>query len=221
MPALKPPLAERTALAGPAGPLQALIETPQIEGGPTQVVTAFAVVCHPHPLYAGTMDNKVVYTLARTLEQLGAPAIRFNFRGVGSSAGQYDSGRGETDDALAVIAYGRQRWPGAQLWLAGFSFGGAVALHAARGRAQRLITVAPGITTVPVTDAEPPGCPWLIVQGDADEVVPPEAVRSWAQRLSPAPELKMLPGAGHFFHGRLNELRDVVLAFMREAETRS
>ncbi len=218
MPALKPPLAERTALAGPAGPLQALIETPQPEGGATQVVTAFAVVCHPHPLYGGTMDNKVVYTLARTLEQLSAPAIRFNFRGVGSSAGRYDEGGGETDDALAVIAHGRQRWPGAQLWLAGFSFGGAVALLAAvRGEAQRLITVAPGISTVPVTDAEPPRCPWLIVQGDADEVVPPEAVRAWAQRLSPAPELKMLPGAGHFFHGRLNELRDVVLAFMREA----
>jgi uncharacterized protein len=221
MPVLKPPLAERTALAGPAGPLQALIETPQIEGAGIEVVTAFAVVCHPHPLYGGTMDNKVVYTLARTLEQLGAPAIRFNFRGVGSSAGQYDGGPGETDDALAVIAYGRQRWPGAQLWLAGFSFGGAVALRAAaRGQAQRLITVAPGISTVPVTDAEPPPCPWLIVQGDADEVVPPEAVRSWAQRLSSAPELKMLPGASHFFHGRLNELRDVVLAFMREAETR-
>ncbi len=219
MPAPKPPLAERTALAGLTGPLQALIETPQIEAGGMQVVTAFAVVCHPHPLYGGTMDNKVVYTLARTLEQLGAPAIRFNFRGVGSSAGRYDEGRGETDDALAAIAYGRQRWPGAQPWLAGFSFGGAVALRAAaQGRPQRLITVAPGISIVPVTDVEAPACPWLIVQGDADEVVPPEAVRSFAQRLSPAPELKMLAGAGHFFHGRLNELRDVVLAFMREGE---
>jgi hypothetical protein len=216
MPALKPPLAERTALAGPAGPLQALIEIPQIEGGGTEAVTAFAVVCHPHPLYGGTMDNKVVYTLARTLEQLGAPAIRFNFRGVGGSAGVYDEGRGETDDALAVIAHGRRRWPGAALWLAGFSFGGAVALRAAApGKPRRLITVAPGISTVRVTDAAPPGCPWLIVQGDADEVVPPEAVRSWAEQLSPAPELRMLPGAGHFFHGRLHELRDVVLAFMR------
>src|SRR5438270_430885 len=216
---IKDALAERTALAGLTGPLQALIETPQIEAGGMQVVTAFAVVCHPHPLYGGTMDNKVVYTLARTLEQLGAPAIRFNFRGVGSSAGQYDEGRGETDDALAAIAYGRQRWPGAQPWLAGFSFGGAVALRAAaQGRPQRLITVAPGISIVPVTDVEAPACPWLIVQGDADEVVPPEAVRSFAQRLSPAPELKMLAGAGHFFHGRLNELRDVVLAFMREAQ---
>jgi uncharacterized protein len=221
MPALKPPLAERTALAGPAGPLQALIETPRTEGGGMPLVTAFAVVCHPHPLYGGTLDNKVVYTLARTLEQLGAPAIRFNFRGVGASAGRYDEGRGETDDALAVIAYGRQRWPGAQLWLAGFSFGGAVALRAAaRGQPERLITVAPGVSTVPLADVEPPRCPWLIVQGDADEVVPPEAVRSFAQRLSPASELKTLPGAGHFFHGRLNELRDAVLAFMREAAAR-
>ena len=161
------------------------------------------------------MDNKVVYTVARALEQLGAPAIRFNFRGVGASTGSYDAGRGETADALAVIAYGRRRWPNAALWLAGFSFGGAVAVRAA-GEAgpQRLIAVAPGITTITVTDAAPPACPWLIVQGDADEVVPPEAVRAWAQKLSPAPEMRVLPGAGHFFHGRLNELRDVVLAFM-------
>ncbi len=216
MPLLKPPCAERATLAGPAGALQALIETPRTEGGAAQSVTAFAVVCHPHPLYGGTLDNKVVYTLARTLGQLGAPAIRFNFRGVGASEGRYDEGRGETEDALAVIAYGRRRWPGAQLWLAGFSFGGAVAVRAAaQGRPQRLIAVAPGISIVPVTDAASPACPWLIVQGDADDVVPPEAVRSWAQRLSPAPSLKILPGAGHFFHGRLSELRDVVLDFMR------
>jgi hypothetical protein len=216
MPLPKPPLAERTALAGPAGALQALIEIPQSEDGESRPVTAFAVVCHPHPLYGGTMDNKVVYTLARTLEQLGAPAIRFNFRGVGRSEGRYDEGRGETEDALAVIDYGRRRWPGAELWLAGFSFGGAVAVRAAaQGRPQRLIAVAPGISIVPVADAAPPSSPWLIVQGDADEVVPPEVVRSWAQRLSPAPAMRSLPGAGHFFHGRLNELRDVVLEFMR------
>jgi alpha/beta superfamily hydrolase len=216
MPLPKPPLAERTALPGPAGALQALIEIPQTVDGATPPVTAFAVVCHPHPLYGGTLDNKVVYTLARTLEQLGAPAIRFNFRGVGASEGRYDEGRGETEDALAVIAYGRQRWPGAALWLAGFSFGGAVAVRAAaQGGPRRLIAVAPGVSILPVTDAAPPGCPWLIVQGDADEVVPPEAVRAWAQRLSPAPVLKILPGTGHFFHGRLNELREVVLEFMR------
>ena len=211
----KPPQAERTSLPGPAGPLQALIETPVIEGQGLQPVSAFAVVCHPHPLYGGTLDNKVVYTVARALEQLGAPAIRFNFRGVGASAGSYDAGRGETADALAVVAYGRRRWPNAALWLAGFSFGGAVAVRAA-GEAgpQRLIAVAPGITTITVTDAAPPACPWLIVHGDADEVVPLEAVRAWADTLSPAPQMRVLPGASHFFHGRLNELRDVVLAFM-------
>src|SRR5205085_266833 len=108
---LPPPHAERTSLEGPAGALQALIETPVTEGEGPQPVSAFAVVCHPHPLHGGTLDNKVVYTVARALEQLGAPAIRFNFRGVGASAGGYDAGRGETADALAVVAYGRRRWP--------------------------------------------------------------------------------------------------------------
>ena len=218
----KPPQAERTSLPGPAGPLQALIETPVIEGQGPQPVSAFAVVCHPHPLYGGSLDNKVVYTVARTLEQLGAPAIRFNFRGVGASAGSYDAGRGETADALAVIAYGRRRWPNAALWLAGFSFGGAVAVRAA-GEAgpQRLIAVAPGITTIAVTDAAPPACPWLIVHGDLDEVVPLEAVRAWADTLSPAPQMRVLPGASHFFHGRLNELRDEVLAFMASQDERA
>jgi hypothetical protein len=219
---LRPPRTERTTLAGPAGPLQALIETPVIDGPEPQPVSAFAVVCHPHPLYGGTLDNKVVYTVARALEQLGAPAIRFNFRGVGASAGSYDAGRGETADALAVIAHGRRRWPNAALWLAGFSFGGAVAVRAAGEAApQRLIAVAPGMTTISVTDAAPPACPWLIVQGDLDEVVAPEAVRAWAETLSPAPEMRVLPGAGHFFHGRLNELRDVVLAFMASHDTRA
>jgi hypothetical protein len=218
----RPPQAERTSLPGPAGPLQALIETPVIDGPGPQPVSAFAVVCHPHPLYGGSLDNKVVYTVARTLEQLGAPAIRFNFRGVGASAGSYDAGRGETADALAVIAYGRRRWPNAALWLAGFSFGGAVAVRAA-GEAgpQRLIAVAPGITTIAVTDAAPPACPWLIVHGDLDEVVPLEAVRAWADTLSPAPQMRVLPGASHFFHGRLNELRDEVLAFMASQDERA
>jgi alpha/beta superfamily hydrolase len=218
----RPPQAERTSLPGPAGPLQALIETPVIEGQGLQPVSAFAVVCHPHPLYGGSLDNKVVYTVARALEQLGAPAIRFNFRGVGASAGSYDAGRGETADALAVIAYGRRRWPNAALWLAGFSFGGAVAVRAA-GEAgpQRLIAVEPGITTIAVTDAAPPACPWLIVHGDLDEVVPLEAVRAWADTLSPAPQMRVLPGASHFFHGRLNELRDEVLAFMASQDERA
>lgn len=223
---LRPPRAERLSIAGPAGPLQALVETPVTDGGgPAAAVGAFAVVCHPHPLFAGTMDNKVVYTVARAFEQLGAPAIRFNFRGVGASAGSYDEGRGEAQDALAVADWGRRRWPGAQLWLGGFSFGGAVAIRIAGTAAPaRLVLVAPGITKLERTDfdlarAAPPACPWLVVQGDADEVVPPQAVISWAQALRatagvPDPRIAVLPGASHFFHGRINELRDAVLGFM-------
>ncbi len=179
---------------------------------------AFGVVCHPHPLHGGTMDNKVVWTLARAFQQFGAPTIRFNFRGVGTSEGSHDGGRGECADALAVVAYGRERWPQAALWLAGFSFGGVVALRAAAAaHPARLITVAPGITRMAVGDAAPPGCPWLIVQGGNDDVVPAAAVSAWARTLSPAPELIVLPEAGHFFHGRINELRDSIVGFMRRA----
>jgi len=223
---LKPPRAERLAIEGPAGTLQALVETPVTERGEALDVPAFAVVCHPHPLFGGTMDNKVVYTVARAFEQLGAPAIRFNFRGVAASTGSYDEGRGESADALAVIAWGRQRWPDAPLWLAGFSFGGAVALRIAEQAApERLVLVAPGITRLERADfdaarAAEPTCPWLIVQGGADDVVPAPAVLSWAAGREPAPgvpppEVSLLGDAGHFFHGRITELRDAVLAFMR------
>jgi uncharacterized protein len=219
--ASQPVRGERLTLAGPDGPLEALVETPAAETG-SSGVSAFGVVCHPHPLHNGTLDNKVVWTLARAFLQLGAPAIRFNFRGVGASGGSYDEGRGETEDALAVIAWGRQRWPGATLWLAGFSFGGVVALRAAaREQPACLVTVAPGITRIDPGDAAPPACPWLIVQGAADDVVPADVVIDWARRLSPAPELALLPGAGHFFHGRINELRDVVEGFLERTRARA
>lgn len=219
MSVVRAPRAERARLPGPAGPLEALIETPLTDDGEAaSAPPAFAVVCHPHPLYGGTLDNKVVHTLARAFNALGAPTIRFNFRGVGASAGAYDAGGGETQDALAVVAYGRRRWPGAALWLGGFSFGGSVAVRAAgSAQPQRLIAVAPGITTVGVTGAAPPACPWLIIQGDADDVVAPQAVLEWVQTLAPVPELAVLRGAGHYFHGRINELREAVLAFMARA----
>jgi alpha/beta superfamily hydrolase len=236
---IKPPRAERLVIPGPAGDIQALIETPA-DPVDTDEVRAFGVICHPHPLYGGTLDNKVVYALARAFEELGAPAIRFNFRGVGTSEGHYDEGIGETDDALAVVAYGRQRWPRAALWLAGFSFGGAVAIRAS-GRAQssssaesglpqfqpagerrdfgsleRLVVAAPAITLVDVQDVVTPS-KWLIVQGGADDVVLPDAVLEWAAKRSPAPTVSVLAGAGHFFHGRLSELREAVLTFMRDS----
>ena len=214
--ATRPPQAQRLTLAGPAGALQALLETAQPEG--ERAPHAFGVVCHPHPLHGGTLDNKVVWTVSRAFQQLGAPTLRFNFRGVGASEGTYDEGRGETTDALAVIAYGRQRFPGAALWLGGFSFGGVVAVRAAeQAHPARLVLVAPGITRIDAHGAAPPACPWLIVQGDADDVVPAQAVLGWARALSPAPTVRVLPGAGHFFHGRINELRDAVVDFMADA----
>jgi alpha/beta superfamily hydrolase len=178
---------------------------------------AFAIVCHPHPLYGGTLDNKVVYTLARAFLACGAAVVRFNFRGVGVSAGHYDEGRGETADALAAIAYGRARWPGTVLWLAGFSFGAAVAVRAAAtAEPTRLVLVAPGVTRVALDGVPSPRCPWLLVQGDADEVIEPASVLSWAQRQDRAPVLRSFPGTGHFFHGRLPELRAAVEAFITE-----
>ena len=208
--------AERLTLEGPAGKLEALIEMPADVTDATAPVHAFGVVCHPHPLYGGNMDNKVVWALSRAFQERRAPVIRFNFRGVGQSTGSYDEARGETLDALAVIAYGRKRWPQAALWLAGFSFGGVVALRAAhQGHAALLVTVAPGVTKIDPGSVVP-GCPWLIVQGDADDVVPAQVVIPWARQLAPAPTLTVIPGAGHFFHGRINELRDAVVAFLEQ-----
>jgi alpha/beta superfamily hydrolase len=199
-------------LAGPAGDIEARIETPQ---GVTQP-SAFGVVCHPHPLFGGTLDNKVVYTLARSFHDLGMPTIRFNFRGVGKSAGSYADGVGETEDALAVIAAGREKWPGAELWLAGFSFGGAVAIRAAAtANPARLVLVAPAIKRVSLEGIAVPAVPWLIVQGDADELVNAQETLEWAKPLANPPQIVVLSGVEHFFHGKLNELRDAVTVFAR------
>lgn len=207
----RPPRREPIEIGGPAGRLQALLEEPQ--EGP---VARFGVICHPHPLHGGTLDNKVVHTLARALHDLGVPTIRFNYRGVGASEGRYDDGRGETEDALAVIGWGRQRWPGAAPWLLGFSFGGIIALRAAaRAGARLLVTVAPAVGRMSGESA--PDCPWLLLQGDADEVLDSAAVLDWASRRTPAPAVRVLKGAGHFFHGRLPELREAVKAFVNES----
>lgn len=198
------------SLSGPAGTLQAIVETP----AGTTAVTRFGVICHPHPLHGGTLDNKVVHTLARAFQQLGLATIRFNFRGVGQSAGHYDEGRGEAADVLAIVAHGRSLWPGARPWLAGFSFGAGVAIRSAvQAAAERLVTVAPPVARLEQADFPAPDCPWLLVQGDADEVVDARAVLEWVARLSPAPALRVLAGAGHFFHGRLDDLRETVLTW--------
>jgi len=201
----RPPPAERVFIDGPAGPIEALVEEPAEPGA-----GVYAVCCHPHPLYGGTMDNKVVHALARAARDAGVPAIRFNFRGVGGSAGSYDNGVGETDDALAVADWALARF-GGRAWALGFSFGSFVAYGLALSRAaQRLVTVAPPVQRFDFSQLAAPHCPWLVVQGDADELVNHDAVSAWSRSLSPAPRIALFEGADHFFHGRIGELRDAV-----------
>lgn len=193
-------------VTGPAGQLQALESKPQ--GAPQ----ALAIICHPHPLHGGTLDNKIVHQLAKSFVTLGAVSVRFNFRGVGQSEGDYDEGRGERDDLLAVVEWARQQWPGLPLWLAGFSFGGFIALDAAQSlQPEWLVTVAPAVNYFPDQPASLNAVSWLLIHGDADDIVPWSAVESWVGRQGLAPEVVCVEGAGHFFHGRLNELRDIVL----------
>lgn len=207
----RPPRAERVTIPGPAGPLEALLEAPEGEA-----VAHHAVVCHPHPLFGGTLDNKVVHTLARAMQERGVPTVRFNFRGVGRSAGVYDNGVGETDDALAVADWAAVRYPGSGLWSAGFSFGSFVACRLALERAATcLVTVAPPVQRFDFEHLPVPTCPWLVVQGDNDELVNHEYVLQWARQLVPPPRVALLAGADHFFHGRLADLRARVLEFLR------
>ena len=198
---------QRLTLAGPAGDIECALDAP---AAPARAVL---VICHPHPLHGGTMDNKVVQTVARAGLQLGARSVRFNFRGVGASAGSWDEGRGELDDALAVIA--AQRDPALPLWLAGFSFGGFVAASAAAhlsgdARPRRLALIAPSTQKqqVPAVPAELQA-DTLVVHGEADDVVPLSATFDWA-RPQGLP-VTVIPGVGHFFHGQLALLKSLVV----------
>jgi alpha/beta superfamily hydrolase len=159
------------------------------------------------------MLNKVVHTLCRAMNELGMPAVRFNFRGVGASEGRFADGAGEAQDAQAVCAWARARYPGAALWLGGFSFGAMVACRAAvDARPAGLVTVAPpAARTRDLLAGGRPAGPWRIVQGEADDVVSPAELREWVATLVPPPALVMLPGVDHFFHGHLTVLRENVL----------
>lgn len=199
---------EPVTIPGPAGPLEAVLDWPAADP------RAVAVICHPHPLHEGTMQNKVVTTLARTFVHLDALAVRFNFRGVGASAGSWDDGRGEADDARAGVAFGRSRWPGLPLALAGFSFGGAVALDIAAGvEPFALVAAAPAVARLPPGFIAP-RCPWLVVQGDADDVVPTEEVTAFVRAQPHPPAHVLLPGVGHYFHRQLGPLADAVRGFL-------
>ncbi|WP_310460532.1 alpha/beta fold hydrolase [Sphaerotilus sp.] len=196
---------ERLHVAGPAGAIEVAVDQPPGIDAPRGV----AVLAHPHPLFGGTMDNKVVQTMARAFLQMGYRTVRFNFRGVGTTEGTHDEGRGESDDLLAVVA--AQRAAGLPLVLGGFSFGAYVTtLAAARlegeQRAERLLLVGPSTQR-----ARPADVPedTVVIHGETDDVVPLSATLDWA-RPQHLP-VTVMPGVGHFFHGQLPRLRQLIV----------
>lgn len=189
------------SIPAPSGVLHGLVHMPEVEP------RAIAVVAHPLPTMGGTMDNKIVTTLAKTFAELGFIALRFNFRGVGESSGEYDEGNGETEDALAIARYAQQEF-GAQLplILAGFSFGGYVqARAAAQLHARKLVLIAPAVGRFAMPHV-PAGS--LIVHGELDEVVTLNDMLAWA-RPQHLP-IVVVPEAEHYFHGRLHQLKEIV-----------
>lgn len=204
-----------TSITGPVGSLEILTE------GFDAPFKGIAIICHPHPLHGGTMLNKVVHYLARTTRELGLASLRFNYRGIGRSEGSYGEGIGESEDLLAVIDWVEQRYPGAPLWLAGFSFGSYVVLRASTQRhVEHLITIAPAVNRLDFSDLPLPGCPWLLVHGDEDEVVPFAEVAEWVNGLNTPPETIYLDGVGHFFHGQLPRLQENLMTSLAAAAAR-
>ncbi|UHQ20461.1 alpha/beta fold hydrolase [Lysobacter sp. KIS68-7] len=199
---------------GPAGKLEVGVDVPEDDAAPLPLV---AVVCHPLPTEGGTMHNKVVTMAARALRESGATTVRFNFRGVGRSEGSFDEGRGESDDLRAVVAWTRAQHPGKQLWLAGFSFGAYVTYkNAADLQPGMLLSIAPPVgRSWDFTDIAHPQCPWLVIQGEADEIVDAQAVKAWAEQLKPPPELVLMPETSHFFHRKLMDLRGAIKSGVR------
>lgn len=201
---------EKRLIAGPAGALEVAIDAvaESYEGRPR----GMALICHPNPSQGGTMDNKVVQTMARAFVQLGYRAVRFNFRGIGKSEGAWDAGVGEIDDALAVLAAVKD--PGENFVLAGFSFGAFITSQAARrlpegplpDQAERLLLVGPATSRFD-TAAVPADT--LVIHGEIDDVVPLASVLDWARPQSLP--VVVVPGVGHFFHGQLPLLKSIIV----------
>jgi alpha/beta superfamily hydrolase len=184
-------------IPGATGKLETVIDDPETARH------GLVLIAHPHPLHGGTLDNKVVTTLAKTANEAGWIAVRANFRGVGQSEGAFDAGIGETDDLLAIVRFVEKSYPDLPWVLAGFSFG-AYVQHRLRQQldARRLILVAPAVTLYEFDDVP---ADTVIIFGDADELIPPTAIQHWASAHHLTVEI--IPGAGHFFHGKLGELK--------------
>ncbi len=224
-------LSGNTFLEGPAGRIEAIIKEP-----PTTVTRA-AIVCHPHPLFGGTMHNKVVFRIARAFQDAGFAVLRFNFRGTGQSQGEHDHGRGEQEDLRAAIDFFEARYPNVEVWLAGFSFGSAVILQAAAredlnmdsevygstplqqsaafgGRARALVAAGVPLSRYDFTGIAKFGKPKLFVQGSRDEFGSVKDLERLFATLREPKELKIIQEANHFFEGHLTELGQAISSFV-------
>lgn len=201
-------LSQLSTVPGPAGDLEV-----GFRAGESAEAKNIAIICHPHPLHGGTMDNKVVTTLSRTYSKMGWHSLRFNFRGVGRSAGSYGHLNGEIEDLKAVVAYVRNQFPGAKICLAGFSFGAAVAANVATADSQitHLLLIAPPVGKYDLDFPDGFSCPVLVVQGGEDDIVDLPRTQAWAKSKKGDFKYCEMAGAEHFFHGKLTELAAVVV----------
>ena len=196
----------RILLDGPVGKIEIALNAPR--GQPRGI----ALIAHPHPLYGGTLDNKVAQTLAKAFTELDCIALRPNFRGVGLTEGKHDDGRGETEDLLAVLAYAQQHYADLPVFLAGFSFGSFVQIQVReRAAAGKLVLVAPAVGRIQAQQFDAGRVPagTLVIHGELDETVPLAACLDWA-RPQELP-IVVIPGADHFFHRRLHIIKQLVL----------
>lgn len=203
-------------IPGAAGDLEIVFDKPKNNIHPNKLL----IICHPHPKYLGTMNNKVVTTISKAARNLGLTALRFNFRGVENSSGSYDHGNGEVEDILAVTTWVQQHSPNVQeIILSGFSFGGAIAYKALSKMplaCSHLITVAPAIINFPVSSFPEPTVPWLIIQGDNDDIVLSTTVFQWlTTKIDTNYTLSKFHATGHFFHGKLIELRKEIEYYLK------
>ena len=197
---------------GPEGRLEAILKEP------AEPVRRAAVICHPHPLYGGTMHNKVVYRIAKTFNEAGFAAFRFNFRGVGASAGVHDNGRGEQQDLSAAVDFIQRQYPESEIWLAGFSFGAVVTLNFGCYDDRAVALVVAGVPAAIYNNEGLRTCekPKLLVHGSFDQFGPIDQLRRFFEALSRPKELAVVDGADHFFEGRLDELATAISGFIRE-----
>lgn len=195
---------EKIWIEGPSGKLEAVLENPRVQ----TPLKWIAILCHPHPLHGGNMNNKVVTTLSRAFSEIGVYAVRFNYRGVGLSDGTYGDFSGETQDALAVLKWVKTNFKDNQIAVGGFSFGGCIAIELAKRESiGQLITIAPALHLINYDLNITFNFPWLLVQGWEDEVVETNKILDWCSNLPKKPELWCLPDASHFFHGKLVYLK--------------